>query len=57
MRCTIALTAEMTWCIAVAGGAPLFIGERAFEKLTKRKSKVSSYYFDLNLVGVSPRPS
>ena len=35
----------------LAGGAPLFFGERAFEKLQRRKSKVSSYYFDLNLVG------
>lgn len=35
----------------LAGGAPLFIGERAFEKLSKRKTKVASYYFDLNLVG------
>lgn len=39
-------------CLAAPpGGAPLFIGERAFEKLSKRKTKVASYYFDLNLVG------
>ncbi|KAK9807220.1 hypothetical protein WJX73_010527 [Symbiochloris irregularis] len=39
-------------CLAAPpGGAPLFFGERAFEKLQSRKSKVASYYFDLNLVG------
>jgi len=33
------------------GGAPLFFGPRAMEKLHKRKSKPTSYTWDLNLVG------
>jgi aspartate aminotransferase-like enzyme len=39
----------------MGGGAPpapppLMLGERAVAKLLARKSKVRSYYFDLNLV-------
>lgn len=34
-----------------AGASPLFFGERAMQKLLNRKTKVASYYFDLNLVG------
>ncbi|GAB4822529.1 hypothetical protein N2152v2_009575 [Parachlorella kessleri] len=36
---------------APPGGAPLFLSERALEKLRSRKDKVRSYYLDLNLVG------
>ena len=36
---------------APPGAAPLFLGERALEKLAKRKSKVGSYNLDLTLVG------
>ena len=39
-------------CLAhTAGGAPLFFGPRAVEKLRNRKTKVTSYNLDLNLVG------
>jgi alanine-glyoxylate transaminase/serine-glyoxylate transaminase/serine-pyruvate transaminase len=38
-------------CLAAPpGAAPLMLGERAVAKLLARKSKVRSYYFDLNLV-------
>jgi len=33
------------------GGAPLFFGPRAMEKLAKRKTKPISYTWDMNLVG------
>lgn len=33
------------------GGAPLFFGERAFEKLKNRKTKPATYNLDLNLIG------
>lgn len=36
---------------APPGASPLFFGERAMKKLADRKTKVASYYFDLNLVG------
>lgn len=36
---------------APPGGAPLFISPRALEKIKARKTKVRSYYLDLNLVG------
>lgn len=36
---------------APPGAAPLFFGERALEKLRSRKTKVRSYYLDMNLVG------
>eukprot|EP00884_Botryococcus_braunii_P004442 jgi/Botrbrau1/1399/Bobra.0063s0099.2 len=36
---------------APPGGAPLFFGERAFEKLRKRKSPPATYNLDLNLIG------
>ena len=39
---------HLLWLV---GGAPLFLSQRAFDKVTKRKTKVSSYYLDLNLVG------
>lgn len=39
-------------CLAAPpGAAPLMLNERAMEKLKNRKTKVQSYYFDLNLVG------
>ena len=34
-----------------AGGAPLFLSQRALDKVRARKSKVTSYNLDLNLVG------
>ena len=34
-----------------AGASPLFFSEHAMKKLHNRKTKVASYYFDLNLVG------
>lgn len=36
---------------APPGGAPLFLGPRAMAKLQARKTKVRSYYLDMNLVG------
>ena len=33
------------------GGAPLFLSQRALDKVRARKSKVTSYNLDLNLVG------
>jgi len=36
---------------APPGAAPIFFGERAMAKLHSRKTKVASYYFDLNLIG------
>lgn len=33
------------------GAAPFFMSERAMQKLKGRKTKVASYYFDMNLVG------
>lgn len=36
---------------APPGGAPLFLSPRALEKVKARKTKVRSYYLDLNLVG------
>ncbi|KAL4549591.1 hypothetical protein Ndes2526B_g04596 [Nannochloris sp. 'desiccata'] len=36
---------------APPGGAPLFLSPRAIEKIKARKTKVRSYYLDLNLVG------
>jgi len=33
------------------GGAPLFFGPRAMEKLARRKTKPTSYQLDMNLVG------
>lgn len=36
---------------APPGGAPLFLSERALAKVKARKTKVRSYYLDLNLVG------
>ena len=36
---------------APPGGAPLFLSPRAVEKIKARKTKVRSYYLDLNLVG------
>jgi hypothetical protein len=38
-------------CMCCAGASPLFFSERAMKKLADRKTKVASYYFDLNLVG------
>lgn len=35
----------------VAGAAPLFFNQRAMDKLKNRKTKVASYYLDMNLVG------
>ena len=37
--------------VHTAGGAPLFFGPRAVEKLQNRKTKVTSYNLDLNLIG------
>ena len=34
-----------------SGAAPFFMSERAMQKLKGRKTKVASYYFDMNLVG------
>lgn len=36
---------------APPGAAPLFISQRALDKIKSRKTKVRSYYLDLNLVG------
>ena len=36
---------------APPGSAPLFLSERALQKLKSRKTKVRSYYLDMNLVG------
>ena len=36
---------------APPGAAPLMFGERAFEKLSNRKTKVASYMNDLTLIG------
>lgn len=36
---------------APPGGAPLFLSERALQKITSRKSPPTSYNLDLNLVG------
>jgi alanine-glyoxylate transaminase / serine-glyoxylate transaminase / serine-pyruvate transaminase len=36
---------------APPGSAPLFLSDRAVEKLKSRKTKVRSYYLDMNLVG------
>ena len=36
----------------LAGGAPLFFGPRALEKLRNRKTKPTSYNLDLNLIGI-----
>lgn len=36
---------------APPGAAPLMLNDRALEKIRARKTKVRSYYFDLNLVG------
>ena len=36
---------------APPGGAPLFLSEKAMAKLKGRKTKVRSYYLDMNLVG------
>lgn len=36
---------------APPGGAPLFLSDLAVKKLKSRKTKVRSYYLDLNLVG------
>lgn len=33
------------------GGAPFMLSERALQKVLARKTKVRSYYLDLNLVG------
>lgn len=39
-------------CLAAPpGAAPLMLNERALAKIKGRKTKVQSYYFDLNLVG------
>ncbi len=35
----------------LAGGAPLFLSQRAVDKLKARKTKPGSYNLDLNLVG------
>ena len=34
-----------------SGAAPLFLSERAMQKLKSRKKPPTSYYFDLNMVG------
>ena len=39
-----------------AGAAPLYFNDRAFEKLVNRKSKVRTYYLDMNLVGAYCKP-
>lgn len=36
---------------APPGAAPLFLSERALEKIKSRKTKIRSYYLDMNLVG------
>lgn len=36
---------------APPGGAPLMLNDRAMDKLKNRKTKVRSYYLDMNLVG------
>jgi len=36
---------------APPGAAPLFFSQRAMDKLKSRKTKVASYYLDMNLVG------
>ena len=36
---------------APPGGAPFFLSPRALEKVKSRKTKVRSYYLDMNLVG------
>lgn len=36
---------------APPGAAPLFFNQRAMDKLQNRKTKVATYYLDLNLVG------
>jgi hypothetical protein len=41
----------MMCLVHTAGGAPLFFGPRAVEKLRNRKTKVTSYNLDLNLIG------
>jgi alanine-glyoxylate transaminase / serine-glyoxylate transaminase / serine-pyruvate transaminase len=38
---------------APPGGAPFFLSPRALEKVKARKTKVRSYYLDMNLVGKS----
>ena len=40
--------------LPAAGGAPLFFGPRALEKLRNRKTKPASYNLDLNLIGAQP---
>jgi alanine-glyoxylate transaminase/serine-glyoxylate transaminase/serine-pyruvate transaminase len=35
----------------LAGAAPLFLSERALEKLQRRKTPPATYNLDLNLVG------
>ena len=47
---------QQTWRLMVRGwlipgAAPFFMSERAMQKLKSRKTKVASYYFDMNLVG------
>lgn len=38
-------------CCWPAGAAPLFLSERALEKIQNRKTLPATYAFDLNLVG------
>lgn len=38
-------------CAWYTGAAPFFMSEKAMQKLKARKTKVASYYFDMNLVG------
>ena len=44
-------TLEVGWAHFAPGGAPLFFGPRAMEKLAGRKTKPISYTWDMNLVG------
>lgn len=36
--------------LRAAGAAPFMLGERGFKKLKNRKTKVASWYFDLNMI-------
>lgn len=36
--------------MGTAGCAPFMLGERGLKKLQSRKTKVASWYFDLNMI-------
>lgn len=39
------------YCAGPPGGAPLFLSERALEKIKSRKTPPATYNLDLNLIG------